>query len=846
MSLSRDIRKSRKSFTSRIFSRSSFVLLLFIASLWASLHFLVPRMINWDENVEELLGDFADQITIQGEQSFSTADATASIGRILLYDEDGVNYFFGDMYLKFSYLSILNLKPKVKEIVVKNAVYMFNESRKDVMPFESIRFQNSRVIWGNNSKLQNIELKDLVVKFDDGIFSKADGKVFGRQKNIYSVYLSLDQDDYDFEIKSDSSHVKYFKQGEKGHIEAGGNINDLISDFYATNSADLSFLKMNKPVSNNFSLNSDFYKSDDFYRIDNINFNSDDMVFKGNVLFSDRKFDAFLNFKKFNLNDSIDQNLFYLVFEFLGRVADSNREGGLKLKSDYLSYMDSEFTNLNIEATLKDRKFIFETFSVSAPGMTEISVNGNLTSDYVRPKFVGEVNINGDDFSQFSKSVGFSGHKLSDAFNVKSLFSLLPSGIIFKDFYSNIGDSVISGDFRCTKISKLDVSGILEFYNFDFKDGVDSVFEDLFSNRAYNIGLRLSFYDSSYKKSHIQDLSFELLVGDGYYSISDVYLNAKDANLSASFFMNDKSIIPIFNLEIVSDNFDSSIIFESSPIFNIANIKNKEKSGSGIEWSKRKFNFANFVAGGQIDLKFNNFKSPSGVLIDSLNLNADFSDNLLDLKKMSMKFGEGEVLLYGKIGMERDASMSLSVSVDNVNFNSFMPKAMKIDNIEGVFSCVGQIKSVGGSAIDIIKNMGADIKFAGKQIYVSGIDIDNTIDFLFEINNRSDLVKLMRVGVFDGGTVFDSIDGSINIDNGSAASSFSFLTSRTSGVIASNFLLKDFNTNSIAKFFFLGPLSNEHVISAEMSIQGDIWNPKIFFDNKQLYKAISDYKSNFG
>ena len=128
----------------------------------------------------------------------------------------------------------------------------------------------------------------------------------------------------------------------------------------------------------------------------------------------------------------------------------------------------------------------------------------------------------------------------------------------------------------------------------------------------------------------------------------------------------------------------------------------------------------------------------------------------------------------------------------------------------------------------------------GSQLKLQGISFSVLVSEMQDVRSMDQLDSITRIKVFGGDTLFESVESSSNIKNGVVATSISFLSDATSGIISSNLSLPKMETNTISQIFFIAPKWQNQVGEVQMNTQGSIWAPKVFFDNDKIYKMIQE------
>ncbi len=816
------------------------IVFLVLSALLSVFVFVVPGIIDWSEYRENFIQDMSfNKIFLSADPDFSFLDSSVSLGQVSVYDDQNNKILIGDLKLNFARWSILTLSPVIDKVIISNGVYNYSKAHSIYNNYD-VQFNNTKFIWPESFNLNDTHVKNLNLKTSGQKISIVKGTV-KNGKEEFSVLFKPDSKGYIFNLSSKKSNLSYHGNENNGIIEANGDeLAKIISIFRSNLFVDSDFISQVA-----FSCGAKYKKSNDGFSLDDIIFNSKAIKLNGSFLYSGDEVKSEIYIDNIDFDQSSNSTAIRFLMGLISKISTFANNGYIKLNAKDILYNKIKIPTFVSNNKISNGKLLVKEAKLDLPGSARFVIDGVLSSNSVRPNFDGYVKLQGDNFNDIASLVGleYKNSYFDLPFDFRSDVFVLPYGLMFKHFEASLSDSAINGQLTISDFFHKKVRGFVNFekMNFDLFLGSFnrmSILKDIIPS----LNIRVSVDNSNYLNIPINHAYFELDYDDDYYNFEKFEFLSNNSDLSGSFLLINDTVDSQFEFDLLSKNFSFTDLPINNNFVNIGSDENKKINVNTIKWSKKFFDFPQVMAKGYVNIHCDSLETQSGIKAKNFNFLGDFSDGLLSISDLSMNVAEGDFSMLGNLGLESESSVSMSVSGHNLNIGSFLPQLIDVRNIDGVLSFAGKFKSDGRNPYELISNLNGEMKMLAKNVNVNGLNIDETIDSFFKINSKADLVKKVRVDMFEGSTILDDLEGSTNFKNGVAATSMRFVTKRSSGVLSSNLSLRDFSTNSVMRLFFVPPSYKTSVLSSDLKIQGSVWKPKIFFDNNKLYDLVSKYQ----
>lgn len=273
----------------------------------------------------------------------------------------------------------------------------------------------------------------------------------------------------------------------------------------------------------------------------------------GNLSIEQFNLDQFLNIDstKQEANSALNfLDMFFrsIVNNFSMNVTKSS-VGGLKFNVKQITYNKDLIKDLKFDSSISDGQILLNDLSFSMPGETQFKMLGSVTHNDVRPKFLGNLEMNVSKFDDFRKWLNIEVTdefiKKANSLSLKTEVSLIPRNLKFEKIQASLGDSLMvgklsiknTGDRRLnTKVSlRLNT---LNTDDFMLSTKVDDIVTALFFYDADKTGKLLTDYTNDFRWLRVYpiDLNGEILVDNL------VYKGHQIQNLQTAFRVEPNSI----------------------------------------------------------------------------------------------------------------------------------------------------------------------------------------------------------------------------------------------------------------------------------------------------------------
>ena len=319
-------------------------------------------------------------------------------------------------------------------------------------------------------------------------------------------------------------------------------------------------------------------------------------------------------------------------------------------------------------------------------------------------------------------------------------------------------------------------------------------------------------------------------------NIDKIRFNATDGSNLLGFvkvYIRPQDIRPKISVQLKSSKYNSDfMVFPSL----MRNVLDDSKKVVNIKWSDKDLNFYGLEhVDGDISIDIKDFFCQNNNLIDFVFL-ASLKDSLMSINKLMFKMDEGFVSVSGKIGMGTSSSLSAVMSIANIGIDKLLSN-LNISGVTGNISISGSVQTHGKTVTDWVNFLDGKMEFVAKRVNVVGIDFNKFIMDLLETKSKSDIAALTQISLYNNNTMFNFINAGANIKRGTIAASLQFAIDNAGGVASANISLLQFALISMLRLSFIPPgmSSASHI---DMSVQGQLWQPKVTFDINNLYDTV--------
>ncbi|MGL9717198.1 MAG: AsmA-like C-terminal region-containing protein [Wolbachia sp.] len=734
---------------------------------------------------------------------------------------------FGMKGNKKDFISIINKKASKVDIIIKD---------------NKVNLNNNFADYGNIVNVKEIAIKrngqfSCAVKVDDNNYDFS-GKVEITKKNVH------------INVESDFINLLFAgKRNQKGLQgkatltinNSSGFVNDLAK---ITN---LSFLAYVVP-SENIEMSSNINLDENEFAATDLKIDSKSMQASG-IIQGDRKnshTNVNISFSKVDLdsiqNDSQRTTDIKDLLECFRKVVPENLSMDFNMKASNIQHQGKMLDKFHAILKFANGKIKVNTL-LQFPGTNNISrLLGIVSNNGTLSEFNGDLLVKGDDFESFIScflpSIKMKEGK-NNQFTITSRLHFAPRILSISDIRLLSDKGFLQGSIRVNHTKKHNViGGRFGVHNLNADKYDYSLLSSLsqaqwLKNLKYDVHIKANVDDFTLNDTKIENLGFLLKIEKGKLVADKIKLSGKDFDTTGNIkiLVDQKYIKPLLDVNLTGNRFNSSI-FKLPDLIEVK--RDSRNKVNQIQWSAKQFNFldgkGNFDANVQINVA--ELKAGQDVVKD-FNLDAVMINNTITVKKVDYALEHGQVSFQGYL---RSNSMYMKFFIVNLDTKK-VGKAIGIDNVNGQMGLNGEIKAQGKNFYDWANTLSGEVNLQAQRIEFTNVDFNSFITNLLSSKNKPEISALTHVGIYNGSTFFENINGKASIKNGICSTSLQFGIDQASGSISSNLTLSDFALTSLSRFFFIPP-GRSSPIYIDMHLDGPIWYPKMSFDEDQIFTTL--------
>ena len=825
---------------------------IIVGILYTAIVLISKYAINWNS--------YEKQITEQLEKSFGKGSISISHldGSLLMPKINAYNAYLNSdnnntsqdilvipkIEMSISILSMLFLKPQIntlniksidlKPTHIKNLSKLIMDSKQTIY---NVNIDHGK-LKSNSNLFKDIEFKDLTLKLNKGTLLITSNILVGE----YTYKLALDFNDkkQHFSLDSTLLRIKFNGENSQGTLNVSGNNfannigmfikpislnNDPWSEF--TINATLSWSTNNLKISTFKLLDKNIKLDLDFEHI--YSTNHTDI----SVLIDELNLDSLLRHQDHNNFSLLD------LKQYLEGDKNINSSGKIFIQARDIVYNNNVVDSVIFNSVTNGKTLKINQFTFYMPGETNGEIKGNISNNDIISRFEGDISLNSTNAQKFLEWAFFIKKKVANGvLNFNSEISITPKAFSLNNTKLTVDELnlesslFIRNNKRGTRIkSQLKLEN-LDLNQYEFNELIKG--KTLYSI-IHEVDFDLNAYNIISDNNVVDKFSLKLLSDTGKILLKKIRFDSQNLQAEGNITLVNEGIDTSIQADITA-NYINTKIFTKLHILDIY----YDPDRPIVTWSSKPISWLGLQdLRGNITGKIKKLDTKYFSL-NNVDINLDLGDTVLSVNKFNAEVNEdGKVDITANIGMESESSTLLSFALNNIDLSQITQNMFNINTItQGKISCVGGIKSKGSNVNELINNLDGKMEIASRNIEVTDFDIDELLTKLPEIKSNSELATLTKVLIYSNKTKFQYLDGLVNINHGNTASTLKFKTGRSSGILSSHLSLKNFETNSIMRFFFVKNNQQAKVLSIDMNISGPIWLPKLSFDNKQIYDMI--------
>ena len=219
---------------------------------------------------------------------------------------------------------------------------------------------------------------------------------------------------------------------------------------------------------------------------------------------------------------------------------------------------------------------------------------------------------------------------------------------------------------------------------------------------------------------------------------------------------------------------------------------------------------------------------------------ANFSDGIITVKECNGFAWGGRFGLTGNVSV-KPFSANVSLSIANILASEFFTHALDNKNISGYLSVSAGFSTLGKSIYELISNLYGNFEIAGKDISLTGFDVEKIILAAANVNpqkkyNMNELTDLLSQ-LFTGTTVFHDVSASLSsVQSILQVTKLSCQSTNSNGSLNGNIDLRNLDSSLAASFVF-SPAAGNNPVHLPIELRGQLnaLNPKVNSDELREY-----------
>ncbi|OEY86711.1 hypothetical protein BIY23_02525 [Wolbachia pipientis] len=721
-------------------------------------------------------------------------------------------------------ITLFNMKCNKKNLfhiinVKANADFIIKDSCIDI---EDNTVSIKEMYIKKNKKFTgNIKVNDYYYNFS--------GKINDKKKNLNIVV--------------ESNLVNLVFKGNKAQEKLNGQLELTVNNNSNTVSNLMKLFKFNLPLyfipNESIHILSNVLVNKDEFLMTDLNINSDSVQASG-IIHNDRKSNhtnIIINFSKIIMKNNPNIDIKELLECFKNSIP-KNLNLNLDLKAPSVNSQEKKILD-NFSTSVKfsnGQATINILFKLS--GANKLSnMSGTISSNDILSEFDGELNVTGRDFRSliqyFSPSMIIQENEENEEneFALYSQLHLGPRILSMSDISLSVSTPIdkefLKGAIKINYTKKHNVvGGRINIHNLNinrYNNLIHLSRTRWLKNFKYNIHIKTVINDLTLNNIKIKNLDFLLKIKKHKLAANQIKIEGEDFNMTGDvqLSLEQKHTKPLLDIHLTGTELNGNIIALQDLIEKTNNPRQK------IQWSTQKLDFLNniehFDANIHIDAQKFQFREK---ILKDFNLDAFIEHGTVKIRQANYELENGKVLFQGYL---KPDSINTSFSISDLEITG-------IDNITGLISLMGTIKTYGQSIINWADNCSGEITLGARELKFSGLNLNGLIVNLLS-NNKTEITKFIQIDVYKGDTIFNDIIAKTDIKGGICSTSLQFNIDQASGSGVANFALSNFILHSKLVLFFI-PQNYSNPVQFEMYLDGPIWLPTIHFETDKILAML--------
>ncbi|MES2677179.1 MAG: AsmA family protein [Pseudomonadota bacterium] len=505
----------------------------------------------------------------------------------------------------------------------------------------------------------------------------------------------------------------------------------------------------------------------------------------------------------------------------------NNLDFGAKIKIKLAKYYENDLHNISLNFITTNNNLLLQPLSVEIPGSALLKVEGVLERDNDIPKFIGKVEIVGQDLQKSLSWLGFDTKnlkpKILNNYNLKSDLLILPSFNVLTNFNLAINDNknIVTGDLKIddsTGISNANINLRINYFNYDdYFDDKPSPYLSRGSllKKLLWLGtidakrdISLSFDQLVYHNENFNNQGLKIKFGQGYLKFSDLNFSSANLDLKGGIEFDISNNSPKINIDLSANNFQ----YQSQ-------LKSADKNLNDLFFDLPALD----EFSGNIAINIQN------LLIDSWQANnvkiaGKIKNGIVNFDNFNLKTYQGEVKYKGSMVLKNSKTINGSLELIGVDSGKILDDLLNIKNISGISNFSAVLNSSAENKTEFLKNLDANGQFIGANIAIKGFGVYDLAVKMAQLKKYQEELSKPENILYNSETVsiFKDVSGAFAIKKNNP-DQFSIKASSLgiNGVISGEFDATNQNLDANANFIFIsGTRQNQVPINIAVNFKG--------------------------
>jgi AsmA protein len=183
-------------------------------------------------------------------------------------------------------------------------------------------------------------------------------------------------------------------------------------------------------------------------------------------------------------------------------------------------------------------------------------------------------------------------------------------------------------------------------------------------------------------------------------------------------------------------------------------------------WSHEKIDLS-FLQNFDADFKMSASKIEYGSFVfKDLQGTTKLVNGVLEIPQITAQTYGGTVSLKGRASSQQSQPINVKLTMTNANLKEIAPQKGTITITGGHMNLQAELNSFGTSEFEYVKNLAGSINMKAQKGIITGFNLQRINEQLNKLNNLASVVKLLNASFEGGQTHFESLDGTLSINDG--------------------------------------------------------------------------------